>query len=811
MVPVEGEAPPVDRPAPVASTRQVPSTRLIALAVTLVGAAWTFWLLVLPTLGIDLPEAVVLGVHLGFGMVLRLGAGAALLFAATTTTERARAAWLTMSVGCFISALAAALFLVEVTTDGAVQRSGASAVLGFIGAITGVAGVIVLPATKRTSRRVRLVDTAILAVTAIAVVWALPLSETTGPLQSVAIEVSGVVAILIAVGTVVRCRPDRNGEIGLIAAAVVIEGLWILVHNPPPMDYGLSTRIADVLVAIAFVLAGAAGLRFGKGVGRHGRLAADQRHLIALPEAATVVTLLALTASTGRHRGLAPSLVIAGVALALISIRLLQLGTEQRRLTTSLRTAADQLFLEARTDSLTGLGNRLALDEAAPNGEGPVTAISIDVDGFKRINDALGHAVGDLLLLEVTRRLTRVAGDTPAYRPGGDEFVILVGGADEAADAMAEELVGAFTAPIVADDREFVVGVSVGVAGWQPGDGDPFPGGAHLMANAELALRRSKVLGGARWTRFEPAFAQRAARDRLVRSRLQNAASDHDLDVVYEPTVDLATGSLIAVTARLVWNSDLGTMGPEHVLPIATEGGLLKEVTVALLDRVTELLNALSALEAPAVTDTQAGPAGGADDVPIDDRLHHRPGCLRHIGIALTLDQLMHPAVADLVADHLESRSSTDLPLGIEVSEAAVANAATLEVINRLRGAGASFIVDRFGTGPSSLFRMDDYPAAAVRLDASFVNGLGRRRNETAIAAAVARLGESLGLKLSADGVDEELHSEFLLRLGFSSGRGRLYPAVLSTEEVVAMAARQRSESHPPSLRELQPLSPEDR
>lgn len=795
MVPEEETETAEARPSPTPPQPRLLTGRATTLAVALVAVLWTGWLVVLPAAGVDISARVTLGVHLGFGILLRLGAAAALLFAAGTATERARVAWLTMAAGCAVSALAALLFLVEVLSDHAVQRTGAGALLGFCGAVVGMIGVLVLPPTaKHGPRRVQLVDTAILAVTAIAIVWALPLTETTGHLQSVAIEISGVATILIAVGTVVRCRPDRNGEIGLLAAAVVIEGLWVLVHNPPPADYGLSTRVADVLAAVGFTLAGAAGLRFGRGVGRVGRTAADQRHLLALPEAATVVTLAALATSAGRHRDLAPSLVIAGVALALISIRMLQLGAEQRQLTTSLQNAADRLFVEARTDALTGLGNRLALDEAMPRSDEAVSALSIDVDGFKRINDALGHAVGDLLLVEVTERIRAVVGNVGAYRPGGDEFVVLLRDAGGQADAVAEAIVDAFDTPVVASDRELVVGVSVGVSGWTPGDSVPSPDLEKLLADAELALRASKARGGGCWTRFEPAFAQRSRRDRLVRGRLQAAASNHDLDVVYEPTVDLATGSLVGVTAKLVWSSDLGSMGPEHVLPIATEGGLLKEVTESVLARVTQLVADIGSPRDGEPTTAAA-----------------RPDRLRTIGVSLTNDQLMHPAVADLVAEHLDSHGSVQPALGIEVTEAAIADASTLAVVERLRNAGARFAVDRFGTGPSSLFRMDDYPAAAVRLDASFVHGLGRRRNETAIAAAVARLGQSLGMHLSAAGVDEEFHSEFLLRLGFSSGRGRLYPTHLSSDEVVDIVLRQRDDAAPPSLRHISPSAKERR
>lgn len=748
-----------------------PSTRAILTAVAGMAALSLTWTFGLPAIGAPIAPH---GSELAQGILnctLQLVGAVLLARGAAVQRGRRRVAWSAIAAGAFIGGAGSIVWTAIMVTTG-LHPTGdlVNGMYATALAFTTV-GVALLPPSEQRSRRVRWVDTAILMVAALTLVWAAPLHQQSDgsaiagfPTVSV-FELVTVTTILVAVGALARSRPDRYGEVAPMAGALASSGVAMLLYAASPQGYPVTSRLADGLFCIGFVLAAATGLRLRGPRRPLQRRGSDHaRHWLGLPEVATVATLVALTLRE-RDRGTSvTSLVLGTLVVALAMVRLTQLSIEQRRLGDSLRASADQLYHEARTDALTGLGNRLALDEhlsttidhlrRSPDDErAPLAVLYLDVDHFKRFNDALGHATGDGLLVEVARRITEELGDA-AYRTGGDEFVAVVSGVDApGADALAAAVLSRFDERVVVGDHEMTASVSIGVSAWPGGDdeGREPPTSAELLRGADLALYRSKELGRGRAVAFDPALARRAELQHRLRQGLQHAAERGELEVHLEPVADLVSHRVVGVTARLHWNSaEFGLLGPDVVIPIASEGGLLSATTGALLDEVGRIL-------------VRTRHAGGVDG----DELW--------VGLALSHDQLVHPAVGELLVSCLDRPGVDPHRLHVDITEENVVDPTALESVAAMHQLGAHVTVEHFGTGPSSLLRLSHYPASTIRVDRSFVEGLGRRRGDTVIVTAIAELADRLDLALSADGIDEEFQAARLRGIGFRDGRGRLF------------------------------------
>jgi predicted signal transduction protein with EAL and GGDEF domain len=289
------------------------------------------------------------------------------------------------------------------------------------------------------------------------------------------------------------------------------------------------------------------------------------------------------------------------------------------------------------------------------------------------------------------------------------------------------------------------------VAHWS-GSEHPVPSAAALLRQADLALYRAKELGRGRWAAFDPAIASRAEHRHQLRQGLQHAAEADELEVHFEPVARLRDHRTVGVTARLMWRSEqYGLLGPEVIGPVAVEGGLVATTTARLFDGVRSALI------------TTAATTSDATGTPL------------WVGLRLSREELLHPAVSDLISTWVGLPGGDASRLHIDLTEDAMVDDAALELVAGLRQMGVHLTVEQFGTGPSSLMRLSRYPAAAIRVDGSFIEGLGRRRDDTVIVTAVAGLSTELGLELSADGIDEEFQATYLEGLGFTTGRGRLF------------------------------------
>ena len=419
-------------------------------------------------------------------------------------------------------------------------------------------------------------------------------------------------------------------------------------------------------------------------------------------------------------------------------------------------------------DPLTGLADRgLLMDKLgqalvrARRRPGSVAVLFLDLDRFKVINDSLGHAVGDDILVEVARRLEGVMGSAATVaRLGGDEFVVLaeeMAGVDEAL-ALARRLRQAVAAPMtVAGGQPVVVTASVGIALSAPGVefGDetiPAPTPSSLLWDADAAMYRAKDCGRDRAELFRDGL-RAGSLDRFRSEAMLRHALDHDgLRLHYQPLVDLRSGALCGAEALVrLEHPDRGLVPPAEFIPVAEETGLVVPLGAWVV--------AKAAAQAAAWRGLQPG------DAP-----------LMTVSINLSGRQLNTPGFAVEVAAAIDRSGADASHLCFEITENALLDAggagvATLEGLKEL---GVRLAIDDFGTGHSSLTWLRRLPADFLKIDKAFVAGLGVHHGDTAIVRAVLDLGRALGLVTVAEGVETPEQLAALRDLGCDWAQGFL-------------------------------------
>ena len=757
------------------------------VTVVSVGLMAIVWTRVLSLAGIDVSAVAAERIAGGFTAAVALAAAVLFLRAATRRPDRDALGW------ALVGAASAIWGWATLSSAGMGDRLGnTDTMLGFaIAYAVFLVGIVVTRPGHGGSTELRNIDAAIVATSALAILWSLPIHSRglasmsdTSPLSIDAGPAMAVAVFLVALVALVRRIPGDHREFSplIVASLSICTGAMVRsagdgLAGSESAGGGLAGQVSDAGSAVgALLLLVVARRLLRPGRGPRGRRPLDAlpRSHVSLAELASAAALAALMAHQAIHqRSLVPAAVLAAVIIGLIIGRLAVLEHEQRSLTESLRSSVNQLYRDARIDNLTGLGNRLALDERlsdllrawnAPErteGDRSIWVFFVDVDHFKRFNDALGHQVGDAVLVEVARRLRSVFADA-VHRTGGDEFVAIGEALDhDAAVALADAVSARFAAPLAVAGHELNCSVSIGLARAEGSD-DP-DAGQTVRQHADLALYRAKELGRGGYQIYAPALQERADHQVALRHALHGADERGELEVHYRPAVDLVTGRLVGANATVHWRSpEHGLMGPAVLGPIATEAGLLPTLDALLFGDVTSML-------VESGTDPSLGP-------PL------------WIAVQLGHDDLMHPTTTDLML-HLANHEQIDTSrLHIEVTESTVLSDGTLEVVAGLRQLGVHITVERFGTGPSSLLRLGHYPASTVKVDASFVDGVGRRHDDTVILTALAGLTEDLELELAADGVGEEFQARYLAELGCTVGQGRLFGDSLGRDALLSAA-----------------------
>ena len=735
-----------------------------AMVIALVSITWTT---VLPSIGAPLSPTQLDAGQGVLDIAVQAAAAGVIARAAFSMCGRTRMAWATFAAGAALGSVGTAVRVSSVLSGSEGLGAASEAIWATALGLT-LAGLVLLPASALRSGKVRRTDTGILIIAATSLVWILPAHPNLGLQEFRLLQAATTVTLIVAIGVLARCRPDSHGEITLAVGAISAIGLRLLILPPPPSGYPAAVRLADAATSAAFVVMAAAGLRLRGPLRAPSRRAEDHDRLISLPEVATVLTLAMLAAYSQLGGSLLVSVVLGGMIVLLALARLFQLSSEQRSLRRSLRDTAARLHSEARVDDLTGFGNRLSLEEhlasiaaCTRRSTGPSAAVMfVDIDHFKRYNDALGHAVGDSLLIEVARRI-EASSESDVFRAGGDEFIVVATGCStDEAEELAERMVKAMDPAVEVNGHELDVSVSVG---WSHMDPDRAVRFAELVKQADLALYEAKVLGRGRQHRFAPELAARVSSQRQARLGLERALEAGDVDVRFEPVVTLDDRSLAGLTARLWWESDdIGTVGPDMIAELTSSGGPLVAMVETLLDSVCSAL---------------ADTAETSEPTP-------------WVGFALARAHLLHPAAMDMVVERLGSASIDASRVRIEVAEQVVVDSHVAAALDRIRSTGAELSVEHFGAGPPSLLRLSAYPATSICIDKSFVEGICHEGTDTIIMSALASLAIELDLQMSADGVSSENQVSELVELGFTTARGPLFRSDFSCSRLGVTRSR---------------------
>jgi diguanylate cyclase (GGDEF)-like protein len=481
--------------------------------------------------------------------------------------------------------------------------------------------------------------------------------------------------------------------------------------------------------------------------------------------------------------------LLGGAVVSLLLFALiLVLSRSRDRALGMVHEKTGQLRHQALHDALTGLPNRvLALDRAQQmlarsRRQGTaVAALYVDLDGFKHINDTFGHAAGDELLRVVAERLLTVVreGDTAA-RLGGDEFVVLLEGAlvDADPELVAERVLEVLGRPYDLSDalgRPLSVTASVGIAAGPRVNAD------ELLRDADLALYQAKADGRNRFALFESSM-QTTSHERLtLEMDLAEALERHQFFLLYQPTFDLRSESVTGVEALIRWRHPTrGVIAPDAFIPVAEQSGLIVPIGRWVLDEACR----------------QAS-------------VWHRQGHAIGMSVNVSARQLDDDALIGDVRRALCESELEPASLTLEVTETALMRDAdaTAERLHLLKELGVRIAIDDFGTGYSSLAYLRQFPADALKIDRSFIDGIATSKASAALIHTLVQLGKALDIETLAEGIEDQAQLETLQRENCDLGQGFLFSRPLDVEAIERFLASARLSPKPPAARHYAPSS----
>jgi len=384
----------------------------------------------------------------------------------------------------------------------------------------------------------------------------------------------------------------------------------------------------------------------------------------------------------------------------------------------------------AMHDDLTGLHNRRSFTAAIGGGR---TVVLLDLKDFRALNDALGPEAGDALLIAYAERLRRIAGDdTVVARLGGDEFGVLAG------PGFLDRLLATAAEPLQAAGHEVLVDVSIGIA---DGDGD-------LYRQAEIALRVAMTGAGGRLVRYDASLDRQLTQHATIAAELRRALTAGEFQLLYQPIVELPDGRMTGVESLIRWRSADGrVISPADFIPVAEDTGLIVELGAWVIDTVCAQAAAW--------------------------RRAHGPEALRSIAVNVSARQLLDPALPEVVAGALARHGVPAGQLTVEITETAVfGGGRALATVQALADLGVSIALDDFGTGHSSLGLLRTCPVDVIKVDKSFVDGLGGTPQQEAIVTALTGIARTMGLRTVAEGVETAEQAQRLYELGYRYVQG---------------------------------------
>ncbi|MFF5973477.1 aminotransferase class I/II-fold pyridoxal phosphate-dependent enzyme [Streptomyces sp. NPDC012769] len=496
--------------------------------------------------------------------------------------------------------------------------------------------------------------------------------------------------------------------------------------------------------------------------------------LLAPDDAVSALRLLADARSRGDTEGRDDwKLTHGGAADLEVEVRCSNLRDEHtvHGLVLTLRDVTEQRKLErelthrAFHDSLTGLPNRVLLLERIERAllrgrrESTLTCmLFVDLDDFKVVNDTMGHSVGDELLIAVARRLTSVLRRTDtAARLGGDEFAVLIEGAREPGDAeaLAAEIVHTLGQPFHLTDGAVSVSTSVGVA--------TVLDSAHaeeLLGHADLALYAAKAAGKKRWRRFRPELHSRLVARHELQAGMDTAIAEHAFALRYQPIVRVDDAALAGFEALIRWpHARRGMVPPEQFITLAEESGHIMPLGAWVLEHA-------------------------ARDIARWQRSHPRTPPL-YANVNVSARQFRDPGLPDVVRRTLNTSGLAPDSLCLEMTESVLMrrDEQVGTTMRALKDLGVSIAIDDFGTGFSSLSYLREFPIDVLKVDKSFIDDITTDRQQVALVEGIVRIAEVLGLRVVAEGIENEDQRALLADMGCHYGQGYLFARPMTARQ----------------------------
>jgi diguanylate cyclase (GGDEF)-like protein len=453
----------------------------------------------------------------------------------------------------------------------------------------------------------------------------------------------------------------------------------------------------------------------------------------------------------------------------------------------------DQVRELAYYDSLTGLPNRLSYKERlayaleqASRSQRLVAAFFIDLDHFSRINDTLGHEVGDQLLRHVASRLRSccreredevgpaVATVAPEVaRLGGDEFTIIMAGLQEAQDAakLARRILSSFAHPVRVGSHEIFINASIGIAIY-PYDGEDID---TLLMHADTAMYKAKEQGGSSYQTYSKSMTTTALQRLTLENDLRRALDRNEFEVHYQPIVDAYTSTVVGAEALFRWrHPELGLLLPSEFIPIAEENGLIVPMGEWILEN--------------ACAQNRAWQDAGLPRIRVSVNLSSRQ---------------LKRSLIDTVARALQVSGMEPRYLSLELTESVLVNhhKEGTDALHALRAMGLHLAVDDFGTGYSSFSYLKHFPLDTLKIDRSFIREIAAQPDDAAITTAIIAMGHALGLRVIAEGVETEAHLALLQKQGCDEIQGYLVGRPVPAERFVEHLTRKRPAAGPATRR----------
>ncbi|MEP6789298.1 MAG: EAL domain-containing protein, partial [Acidobacteriota bacterium] len=419
------------------------------------------------------------------------------------------------------------------------------------------------------------------------------------------------------------------------------------------------------------------------------------------------------------------------------------------------KSLEDQLTHQALHDPLTKIANRVLFKDRVdhalsklPRSNSGLAVLFLDLDNFKAINDSLGHAAGDKLLVCVAERLQDClrSADTAA-RLGGDEFAVLIESMYRPDEPLmiAERILSVFRQPFMIEGKEIHVAASIGIAG----NSTDTISSEELLRNADLAMYLAKSEGKGRYVVFE-AKMHEALMERIeLEEELRRGIDEREFVIHYQPILDLGSNQMVGMEALVRWNHPrLGLLAPLKFIPLAEETNLIVPLGEWILGE--------------ACRQVQSWRSEHADDINVS------------LTVNISIRQFQQKELLDIVSRALNESGLPPKYLILEITESFMMQdtEATIAKLHELKKLGVRLAIDDFGTGYSSLSYLQRFPIDILKIDKSFIDKLGQGREGNAVTRAIIMMGDSLNLKTIAEGIEHPEQINELQLLGCESGQG---------------------------------------